>query len=329
MRQLNLFFYYTIIFLCTLLLSSLLYVIYFDKIAFFLMNAQPDLLSLIKLIGLKIYLYHQEFVIFSMFIGAVILYSFLDISYYRSRHYISLFIFTPLIISVFLFYFENYIFPKTIDESVVLKQEQKILNNIDYRKFFHSKFIFYKINNEALKFFIVKKNRRNATGYYVYKNNFLYLNNFKLNFRSNKLIITPLFLKNYTATKYVINNINIKQKNIWGSIKFPINKIYYFAFIIFIIIPFSLLFNNRGWYLKTIIFLSIFLPLLLIVFHYYNNLVLNLLKKVKNIPDFPYTNDFIVSITYILLGKFIFNFVDKIRNLRPRIDIAKVKRIQH
>ncbi len=109
---------------------------------------------------------------------------------------------------------------------------------------------------------------------------------------------------------------------------YPI-KIYHFSFLIFIVIPGAVLLNNRNWHLKTLIFLIIYLGLTLFLVQYINRYVLNWLKFIKNIKGFPPVNEMILSVIYIPAGIYFLNLADSIRKIRSRIDVGKIKKIQH
>ena len=115
-------------------------------------------------------------------------------------------------------------------------------------------------------------------------------------------------------------------------------KIYLFSFIIYIIIPSALLFNNRKWYLKTVIFFLVYLILVMYGFKYVNEFILNLAGKI-NIPkgfnknplfkSLPEMKEIILVIIHILIGLNIFRAADSVRGIRKRIDVGKIKKIQH
>lgn len=132
------------------------------------------------------------------------------------------------------------------------------------------------------------------------------------------------------------NNSNIILQTITPSSIYENNqfalypiKTYHLSFLVFIIIPGAVLFNNKDWYLKTVIFLLIYTIGVLFIFKYINQWVLKLLISVKNIKGFPPSNEMILAILYVPIGLLILNMADSIRQIKARIDLGKVKKIQH
>ena len=115
-------------------------------------------------------------------------------------------------------------------------------------------------------------------------------------------------------------------------------KIYHLSFIVFIVIPGAILLNNEKWYLKTFLFLLIYLVLTLYVFKYVNKFILtklepiDLLKKwgkisiLKRMPDIK---ELVLSIIYIPIGIYLLKVADSMRKIKRRIDIGRIKKIQH
>lgn len=142
-----------------------------------------------------------------------------------------------------------------------------------------------------------------------------YLENFQpffLNFILNKKI--QLFWDNEI-------NLVVFKNLIYGL------KIYYFIFLIFIIIPLCLTLNNKNWYLKTLVYLFIVIPLIVYLSQYFNTFILHLTQNVKNYKNFPDTKEIILSLCYIALGIYLFKVADQIRNIKTRINLEKVRKI--
>lgn len=113
-----------------------------------------------------------------------------------------------------------------------------------------------------------------------------------------------------------------------SMVYYPV-KIYYLSFLVFIIIPGAILFNNKDWYLKTVFFMILYLMASLFIFKHFNKLLLNLLKNIDNLKGFPSSSEIILSAVYIPIGIYIFKLADSIRKIKSRIDLGKVKKIQH
>ncbi|MBU1077621.1 MAG: hypothetical protein KKH98_10035 [Spirochaetes bacterium] len=143
-----------------------------------------------------------------------------------------------------------------------------------------------------------------------------YLENYYLGSLTNSRSILSVFITPFS---------NISQNSI---IYYPV-KIYYLSFLIFIVVPGAVLLNNRGWYLKTVLFLIFYLALSLFLFKYFNRFVLHLFRSIRNFKGFPPSNELILTILYIPFGILILSLADSIRKIKPRIDIGKVKKIQH
>lgn len=113
-----------------------------------------------------------------------------------------------------------------------------------------------------------------------------------------------------------------------SMVYYPV-KIYYLSFLVFIIIPGAILFNNKDWYLKTVFFMILYLMASLFIFKHFNKLLLNLLKNIDNLKGLPPSGEIILSAVYIPIGIYIFKLADSIRKIKSRIDLGKVKKIQH
>lgn len=121
------------------------------------------------------------------------------------------------------------------------------------------------------------------------------------------------------ANYYTVSNINDL-------------KIYHFAFLIFIVIPGAVLLNNRKWYLKTVMFLLIYLILTVNIFKYVNSFILDLLDKIEMLKDLKKSlviKELILSIVYLPIGISLFKAADSIHKIRKRIDLGKIKKIQY
>lgn len=148
-----------------------------------------------------------------------------------------------------------------------------------------------------------------------------YFENYIFNglFRFNSLVTITI-----PAEDYFINNINDL-------------KIFHFMFILFIIIPGSVLVNNKKWHLKTFLFLLAYLLLAVYAFKYANSNIFKFLEgmdDLKKIDEFfkikklPEIKEVILSIIYIPLGIYLFKIADSVRHIKKRIDIGKIKKIQ-
>jgi len=148
------------------------------------------------------------------------------------------------------------------------------------------------------------------------------------------------YFENYkwaALLKIQLSTITLKHDTY--SIKF-INeiKIYYLAFLVFFVVPCAVLFNNKNWYLRSLLFLMIVLGPSLYGSQYLNKLFLtkidlisaveklakiSIMKKISNIQEI------ILTILYLVIGIYILKLADFIHKIRKRLDIAQIKKIQH
>ena len=111
-------------------------------------------------------------------------------------------------------------------------------------------------------------------------------------------------------------------------------KLYHFSFLMFIVIPGALLCNNRSWHLKTVIFFLAYLILMIYGFKFINKFILAQLDKIAILKNIKWKStssvaDLILFHIHIIIGMNLFKLADSVRKIRKRIDIGKIKKIQH
>lgn len=300
MRQINIFINLFFLFLIILLILTLTHTLFNNKILQIIENK-----NFIRYILYNIIVNYNQFIIFALALTFILYYGFSPISLFKSKHY-RIFIITPALLLTFgIFYFENFYFTKKNKFiSEIKKIENDALKNIDYKKFLNDKI--EKLNGN---FFIILKDKKNVTGFYI--------DNEKINY------LTPQIIR-----KNILDEIKSRKQTNWEKIKYPFNAIYIYIFLIFILIPLALLFNNENWYLRTAIFLIITLPLYILAFKYLNKFIFNLKIKIQLPFWLPVKiNELLLILIYIIIGNFLFKLADSLRNIKARIELEKVKRI--
>ncbi len=326
MKQFNIFINLILISIFILFSVVFTYILINEPLLGFILKSHTTLRNIFFLFLYKIIHLHSDFVIFSLGLSFILFYGFSPISLFKAAHYKIFILTAPLILAISVFYFENFWFQRY--KNIYVQKEKKIKNkifnnSIDYTKFFNNKIEKYRFDNEEILFFIKNKNKNYAEGFVIYNGKFLNIGKFQCNIKNNNFQI-----KSFSGK--VINISLSKNENpLWTRLKQKYDKIYPYAFLLFILIPLSLLFNNSGWHLRTIIFLIISVPLYIYAFNYYNKLILSIKINLK----FPFKlleiNDILLSISYIVIGNFLFKIANSVRKIKTRIDIAKIKRINH
>jgi len=295
MRQINIFFGLLFLFLIILFVVTSFYILTSNQLI--LLSIRGFCKFSFKYFFYQIILNYDKFIIFSLLLLFILFYGFSPITLFKTKHYKIFIIGSPVILVSIIFYFQNFYFDKSNYKKESLKIEKKILSKIDTKKILEDRIEFY--NN---KFFIKSGNK-----YFMIEENKIEQIDFNR--------IKKEFMK-------------FEEPKIWSKIIFITNKLYPFAFLIFIIIPIALFFNNENWYLRTIIFLIIFVPLYIWAFNYFNKVIfkikLNFKLPIKT--EFE-LNDLLLVLIYIFIGNFLLTIADSLRNIRARIDIAKVKKI--
>ncbi len=314
MRQLNIFISLLLIFIFVLITTTILYIFSNNSLSLLIELKMP-----ISQIGLyilhKIILLHKNFVIFSLVITIILFYGFSEISLFKSRHYRTFILIIPLLLSFAIYYTENF-YLQYSDTKIRIKK------NIDYKNIFLNRIKIYKTEKgDNLKIVISKINRSRIYGFAIYENKLYKIKRLQFNINKNSIRLLTDDNKKIDITLYT------PDLSKWESIFFSTKDIHNYIFILFILIPLALLFNNRLWYLRTLIFLIISTPLYIYAFQYLNKALFSINLNLKFTSKFITVNEIIVLIIYILIGNFLFKFADSVRNIKPRIDIAKVKKI--
>jgi hypothetical protein len=147
--------------------------------------------------------------------------------------------------------------------------KKNIITSLNYSSFFKSENTTLTYFTDKFHLHITDKNKRYASGYIANTDYILFLKGFKFKIDSNKLIIRPRFINNISNIKNIKEIVfYFKNENfIKKAALSPINFSYYF-FIMFVLIPFAVLFNNKNWFLKTVVFFSMTFPLFLLLISY-------------------------------------------------------------
>lgn len=325
MRQINIFINLVLIFFAILFIITFVYITTNDNLLQLIIKLHPAVKDILLLILYKIIYLHSEFVISAFAITLLLFYGFSPIGIFKSKHYKIFILFAPLVIAGAVFYFENFYFINYRDYymKMIDKQKRNILRNIDYTKFFNNKIEKFSKGDTQTILLISKKNKRNADGFIIYDNNLIRAKKLTFNLKKSKLILNSL------NKKIAEIDYSSQENPLWQKLKYKYNKIFPFAFLLFIFIPLALLFNNRNWYLRTIIFLIIAVPLYLYAFGYFNKLIFSIKLNIKLPVKWLNINDIILSISYIIIGNILFKIADSVRNIKTRIKLEKVKRISH
>lgn len=324
MRQINIFINIVLLFFVILFIITFIYITTNDNLLYLIIKSHI-IKSLLLLILYKIIYFHSEFVISAFAISLLLFYGFSPTGIFKSKHYKIFIIFAPLIIAGAIFYFENFYFINYRDyyTKMIVRQEKNIFRNIDYTKFFNTRIEkFGEGDNQAI-LLISKKNRRYVEGFIIHNNNLIKAKKLTFNLKKSKLIMDSL------NKKIVEIDYSTQENLLWQKLKYRYDRIFPFVFLIFIFIPLALLFNNRNWYLRTIIFLIIAVPLYLYAFTYFNKLIFSIKLNIKLPVKWLDINDIILSISYIIIGNILFKIADSVRNIKTRIELEKVKRISH
>lgn len=135
--------------------------------------------------------------------------------------------------------------------------------------------------------------------------------------------VLPSFLKSSTYGILKDNNMMSLHK-----ILIPVST-YGLAFAVFIVVPLCILFNNKNWYLQTMLLLSLILPVLFRLNKLYEQFILNIFHSLHLFRDPLKPNEGILILSYILFGYFLFKFIGPLKKLKSRIDLGQVRKIHH
>ncbi len=334
MRYLNIFFNVLILFLLLLFVFSLSSILLKSENLFFLRSlTSPN--YILRFLWLNLILEHINFIITSFALAVISYFLFFNLSLFKSKTFFFTFLIPTLTIAVSVFCFEFFIFSslKKNITSNLDNMKKDIVENINYEIFFKSNSASLNYFNTKFYMYIKSRNRHSASGYYADAKNLVFFKNFKFYLKDDKIVLQPQFIKHISSSQIISSiKLSFKDENRMKNLIFsPIGFSKYF-FILFLILPVAVLFNNKNWVLKAIIFFSITLPVLLLLVAYYDKLCINVcsnfnIKLIKGMSSELFKNEFLLSMSYIVLGIFLFGFIGKIKDLIPRIEVEKIKRI--
>lgn len=322
-RQINTFFSLILILGVVLFLMTITGIIMSDPSLPLLTGSHLNWADFFQMILYKAIYHHPDFFVASLGLTILIYYGFSPLSNFKSKFYRLFILLIPLIIICSLFYFENFYFPRYRPQfsNKARNLELKIKKNIDQRKFFPNLLEKTSFKEGSINLYVSDSQKIRARGFIIH-------NGYIINDGIFYYDLQDYSLKVQTPER----SFTIKppeQNKIPDYLQYDLSKINVFAFLLFILIPLALLFNNQNWYLRTLIFLTFSMPLYWIAFENLNKLVFSLKLDFIKIPvKWIEVKDLAASLIYFILGNILFIVTDTVRKIKVRIDIGKAKRIR-